>query len=427
MTITRRGSQNVVWRIVLAVLLVLAIIPGSPRAAAEPFGEPEYAAWLGDHALRLLATLELPSEFTLADLRDLAAELAQLIDQARAVEPPARYAETHAAYLEAIDAVDSVRAGFLTVVLTRQPVATLRDVLFEAGQRTALALRQARAAGIELPAYLAALLGDDEQPGAVAPMAGSLGADSLATVFPGAQATATPSSAAVARPLPTPRGARAPAAPTSGPPTPRPVPTAGLPPLAFPPLAPLVPPRASAPTPPAATPTTRPLLLAAPPTPAARTLAGIATSPSGRSCDGQTSCAASSRLLVRVLAVGQALRAGRDSTLDEEDTMLVLRTPIENVGRDSYVVRSHELTIEDQLGRDGLLVHPPRGVRELVPRAGLLLAPGESREGLLYFAAPSAARARPDDRRGGHGDWRAQLLRIEDTAAAGGRLVVALP
>ncbi|HZU05671.1 MAG TPA: hypothetical protein VFB73_06835 [Chloroflexota bacterium] len=140
-----------------SLLLGLASQTPAPTRAADPLDEATYAAWASDHAARLLAALQLPDEFTLADLRDLVARLSQLVDEARVVEPPPRYAAAHAAYRDGLEAVDRVRELVAEVVLTRQPVPALADALFDAGQRVAQGLLQLRAVGVSLPPEVLAL------------------------------------------------------------------------------------------------------------------------------------------------------------------------------------------------------------------------------------------------------------------------------
>ena len=139
------------------LLLGLASQTPAPTRAADPLDEATYAAWASDHAARLLAALQLPDEFTLADLRDLVARLSQLVDEARVVEPPPRYAAAHTAYRDGLEAVDRVRELVAQIVRTRQPVPALADALFEAGQRVAQGLLQLRAAGVSLPPEVQAL------------------------------------------------------------------------------------------------------------------------------------------------------------------------------------------------------------------------------------------------------------------------------
>jgi hypothetical protein len=152
-------------RAILLGLLLLSMAARPAPAVAAPLDPDAYTAWVGDHALRLLALMELPSEFTLGDLRDIAIELGQLVDEAQVVEPPPQYASAHRAYIAGIEQVDRVRAGFQTVVLTRQPVEGLRDTVFDAGRDMASGLRALRDAGVTLPLRILDLLGDAEQQG----------------------------------------------------------------------------------------------------------------------------------------------------------------------------------------------------------------------------------------------------------------------
>ncbi len=144
---------------VLALTLLLGGIGIGPAVAADPLSEEAYAVWAGDHALRLLRAMELPSQFTLSDLRDTVARLGELADEARGVGPPPRYAAAHGAYLAGVEGIDRVRAALQTVVLTRQPVPELADALFDAGQVVASGWHQLRDAGIGMPADVLALLG----------------------------------------------------------------------------------------------------------------------------------------------------------------------------------------------------------------------------------------------------------------------------
>src|SRR5438034_2337855 len=121
-------------RAMLPALMLLSTAAGPAPSLASPLDPAAYTAWVGDHALRLLALMELPGEFTLGDLRDIAIELGQLVDEANGVEPPPQYAAAHRAYLAGIQQVDRVRAGFQTVVVTRQPIEGLRDTIFDAGR-----------------------------------------------------------------------------------------------------------------------------------------------------------------------------------------------------------------------------------------------------------------------------------------------------
>ena len=60
----------------------------APRVlAADPLEEDAYSKWVSDHALRLLNATQLPGEFTLGDLRDLAIELGEMTAEARAIVP----------------------------------------------------------------------------------------------------------------------------------------------------------------------------------------------------------------------------------------------------------------------------------------------------------------------------------------------------
>jgi hypothetical protein len=149
----------------LGLMLLAAAVRPAP-SVAEPLDPDAYTAWVGDHALRLLALMELPGEFTIGDLRDIAIELGRLVDEAQLVEPPPQYASAHRAYIAGIEQVDRVRAGFQTVVLTRQPVEGLRDTVFHAGRDMAAGLRALRDAGVALPPRIMDLLGQAEEQGA---------------------------------------------------------------------------------------------------------------------------------------------------------------------------------------------------------------------------------------------------------------------
>ena len=91
---TRRAAAGGrAWsRAALVLAVLLAALGGPLPARAEQMDEAAYAAWVGDHGLRLFVTMQLPSQFTLGDLRDLAIELGQLVDQGRVIQPPPRYA-----------------------------------------------------------------------------------------------------------------------------------------------------------------------------------------------------------------------------------------------------------------------------------------------------------------------------------------------
>jgi hypothetical protein len=180
------------------LLLGLAGQAPAPTQAADPLDEATYAAWVSDHAARLLAALQLPDEFTLADLRDLVARLGQLVDEARVVEPPPRYAAAHAAYRDGLEAVDRVRELVAQVVRTRQPAPELADALFDAGQRVAQGLLQLRAAGVSLPPEVQVLF---EMGTATAPPAPAMtgAAAAPATPAPPAASDTTAASAALSR------------------------------------------------------------------------------------------------------------------------------------------------------------------------------------------------------------------------------------
>jgi hypothetical protein len=170
-------------RVGLAVAIGLA---GLGLARAEPWDAAQYEAWLADHVLQVVVVLQLPDQFTLADLRDLTIEQQRLLDEVAVVEPPARYAALHARYQEALEAVAQFQRGLQTVVLTRSRVPGLGDRLAAALAALARFVGEARAEGVLLPDYLVALLA----PGAdVAPAPSAL-AEPPAGVVPAAPAPA---------------------------------------------------------------------------------------------------------------------------------------------------------------------------------------------------------------------------------------------
>jgi hypothetical protein len=204
----RRRSPS--WKTWLGVAAsALALLLGSlaaPLARAEPLGEEAYAAWAVDHAQRLLDAMRLPGEFTLRDLRELAARLDALVAEARATEAPARYRAAHAAYLAGMDAVDRVRTTLEVLVRTREPAPELADALFEAGQRVAAGLHRLRAAGVRFSEAVIALLEMlPEREGAPAP--GETRADAANAAAPaGAPASPGSSSAPSRGTAPAPAG-----------------------------------------------------------------------------------------------------------------------------------------------------------------------------------------------------------------------------
>src|SRR5262249_20750331 len=125
--VMRRLAFGGTW---LALAIVVWAVGTPSRAGADPLGEGAYAAWAAGHAARLVGAMPRPGDFTLGDRRDTAGRLGELVDEARAVEPPPRYAAAHTAYLAGMESVDQVRAALQTVVLTRQPVPGLADRLF---------------------------------------------------------------------------------------------------------------------------------------------------------------------------------------------------------------------------------------------------------------------------------------------------------
>ena len=92
---------------------------------------------------------------------------------------------------------------------------------------------------------------------------------------------------------------------------------------------------------------------------------------------------------------------------------MVFRLRVENLGDAHHVVRPSNLRLENSDGRGANPVHPPGAARQLVPRAGLLLRPGESREGFLYFSLPESVQPR--------------VLRVVEPTADGGTLDIPLP
>jgi hypothetical protein len=188
-----------IWLGALSLALTLLLAGGvpPPAAAADPLGDNAYAAWAADHAQRLLRVMQLPEQFTIGDLRDVAAQLRDLIAEARAVEPPSRYAAAHRAYLAGVEALDPVRTALETIAITRQPAPDLADALFDAGQRVATGLHQLRDAGVAMPAEVAALLdtGPDLQ---ALPAAGAAGDAGPAATTAAATGTGSPTQAPVA-------------------------------------------------------------------------------------------------------------------------------------------------------------------------------------------------------------------------------------
>ena len=306
---------------------------GSGRGPGGQSHEAAYAAWVADHAARLLDTMELRQGFTLGDLRDAAAALGVLVDEARVVLPPTRYASAHAAYLSGMDYVERVRAGLQTVVGSREPLPELQDALFEAGQGVARGLLELRQAGIALPPWILGTLGVGEEVSAVP----------AATVDPAAADA-------------------------------------------------------------------REVLAATPAAGSSRRPSAHAMGDNREACAGTIACAISGRVRVGVLAVGPLAGPARPPMPAGEE-MLAVRARLENLGPDSYVVRPYAIAADTSEGRMRPLTHPIGG-GELVPRAGLLLAPGEGREGLLYFAVPRGVQL--------------DALRLGDAAAPDSSLAIAL-
>jgi hypothetical protein len=359
---TRAVTSNAVWRALLIAFVLTAGL--APRAlAADPLDEDAYSQWVSDHALRLMNATQLPGEFTLSDLRDLAIELGNLTAEARAVDPPPRFAAAHEAYLTAMDAVDRTRDALQAVVLTRRPVPELRPALDESGDLVANALRAMRDSGVALPGYLLGMLAisDDANP-----MLG-LGTGMRDTSQSGQDVpgpTAPPPTAANAAPAAAPSGA----------------------PAATGPVAP------------------------APAVPDA--------------CAGLRSCAASTNLRIRVLTYGPvqgrvtpvaspgaAPDSGTGRASSRSAELVALRVRLDNHGKDTYILSPSMFTVANDEGRSGRLVHLT-GVSELVPREGLRLEAGNSREGMVYFTlSPPQPRS----------------LVVRDAAAPGGALTIGLP
>jgi hypothetical protein len=245
-------------------------------------------------------------------------------------------------------------------VITRRPVPELRPAMDESGDLVADALRLMRDSGVALPGYLLGLLAISDD---ASPMLG-LGTGMLDTSQLGEEP---------------------------------PEPTA-QPPAAAPPSAPNAPPAAPRPA------------AAAPAAPDA--------------CAGLRGCAASTSLRVRVLTYGPVLGrvtpvtspggardsgSGRASSRSAE--LVALRVRVENHGKDAYVLSPSMFTVGNDEGRSGRLVHLV-GVAELVPREGLRLDVGESREGMVYFTlSPPQPRS----------------LVVRDVSAPGGALTIGLP
>ncbi|HLI26840.1 MAG TPA: hypothetical protein VKZ60_07215 [Chloroflexota bacterium] len=167
---------------------------------AEPWDEEQYAAWLADHLLHVVAWLQLPAQFTLTDLRDLTIEQQRLLDEAAVVEPPARYAGLHARYREALEAVAQFQAGLQAVVLTRARVPGLGDLQTAALAALARFVGEAREAGLALPAYLVALLAPSAEGALTSPEAApALSPGGSDGAVGAGEPPSTPSSAVAAR------------------------------------------------------------------------------------------------------------------------------------------------------------------------------------------------------------------------------------
>jgi hypothetical protein len=167
----------------------------------------------------------------------------------------------------------------------------------------------------------------------------------------------------------------------------------------------------------------------------ARSVAGGPTRAVSADCGGTAGCAASGRLTVRVVSVGRVVgwqvqsdsnRTGQTlptrSALGSTPTrggapsggtdpeLVAVRLEIVNHGTGSFLLQPGMLAVIGADGRTGRLVHPS-STRELVPRDGLRLESGESREGLIYFSlSPPQART----------------LTIRDASAPGGALTIPL-
>ena len=321
------GFGRGLWRVGLT-LLVLAGAAVAPARAADALDEDEYSAWVGEHAVRVLLAMQLPSEFTLGDLREVAADLGDLVDEARGVEPPPRFATAHDAYLAAMEAVERARDALETVVVTRRPAPELRGALAEASERLALGLRELRDGGVALPGYLLGLVALTDEP-----LSSVDSGVPLVSVAPPNEASGS--------------GAVAPPA------TPRPVPSA-------------------------------PGGLVAPVRPVARdACAGV------RGCAASDRLRVRVLAYGPVL-LSSASTTGRRSGVPGQAAsrplpgLVALRIQIENRGAGPYVVRPAMLTVTGDEGRSGRLIHVA-GIRELVPQDGLRLAPGESQEGVVVF------------------------------------------
>jgi hypothetical protein len=283
---------------------------------------------VGDHAVRLLLAMQLPAEFTLGDLRDLAADLGDLVDEAREVEPPPRFAAAHDAYVAAMEAVERTRDALETVVVTRRPAPELRGALAEAGERLALGLRELRDGGVTLPGYLLGLVALMDEPLSPVESPGPL----VGLAPPEAPSDSTPAAPAAA---------------------PRPVPSApsGL-------VAPVRPVRPDA-------------------------CAGV------RGCAASERLRVRVLAYGPVL-LSSASPATRTSRLPGQTAsrrlpdLVALRIQVENRGAASYVVRPAMLAVTGDEERSGRLIHVA-GIGELVPQDGLRLGPGESREGIVVF------------------------------------------
>jgi hypothetical protein len=295
-------------RIVLALASGLA---GLGLARAEPWDAAQYEAWLADHVLQVVAGLQLPDQFTLADLRDLTIEQQRLLDEAAVVEPPARYAALHARYQEALEAVAQFQSGLQTVVLTRSRLPGLGDRLAAALAALARFVGEARAEGVRLPDYLVALLA------------------------PGA---------AVAPPPPTPEE----------------------PPAAV-----------SSPT------------------------------PAEPACAARDGCARDGGLEARAVGPPRVLPAGR-----EPERLVVVFMRLANGGQYPLVAAPGRFVLEAGGGRRAVAHHV--GLGPLGVTGGLLVAPGQTRSGVVLFRVP--------------GDWAtARPWQLRVAAPDGGVLVIRLP
>jgi len=129
-------------------------------------------------------------------------------------------------------------------------------------------------------------------------------------------------------------------------------------------------------------------------------------------CERAAGCAASGRLRLRILgAAGE--RASARALAPPGQALVALRARVENLGADAHVVRPRGVALRSADGRTAVLTHPLNGADDLLPQAGLLLGGGQSAEGVLYFSVPRG--------------FQPQRIRMDDSTAPGGALVVAIP